>query len=329
LRSIGRHRKGAFLLNATATLLTLYREMVRARTIEEVVLRLCDDRSFQGFYHPGRGQEATPIAICAQLRPGDSMFYAHRGLGYLTAKGMDPVEILGDFAGTVAGSTRGLGAGTVHCVAPDLGIFGQGGTLGSAFPLATGTALAFRARGEDSVAVAFFGDGAAARGTFLESAVVAVARRLPVIYVCENNGFAVSVTPLESQGTEQIAERARGFGMPAHVVDGTDVGKIHDLAADCIERARAGEGPSFIETLTTRNLGHFAGDLQPYRPRGDGPSHIDPIEAARSSLLGHGATAEELDEIDAAARREMDTALERALAAPKPGRERLFEGVWA
>jgi TPP-dependent pyruvate/acetoin dehydrogenase alpha subunit len=314
---------------STDLLRSLYREMARARAIEDVVLRLCEDRTFQGFYHPGRGQEATPVAICAQLRDEDCILYAHRGISYLTAKGMDPVEILGDFAGTIAGSTRGLGAGTVHCVDPEHGIYGQGGTLGSCFPLATGAALAFRLQRTDKVAVAFFGDGAAARGTFLESAVVAVARKLPVIYVCENNGFAVSVSPAESQGTDQIAERARGFGMPAHTVDGTDVGKVYEVAAEAIARARAGEGPSFIETLTTRNFGHFAGDLQPYRPRTAASELVDPLASAGSALSAQGVSESELAGIVEDARVEMELALTKAMAQPRPGRERLFEGVWA
>ncbi|HRE03897.1 MAG TPA: thiamine pyrophosphate-dependent dehydrogenase E1 component subunit alpha, partial [Ilumatobacteraceae bacterium] len=217
-----------------APLLSLYREMVRGRAVEDVIVRLADERAFQGFYHPGVGQEAGPVGVCAHLRETDALFYAHRGVAYLTAKGMDPVEIIGDFLGTTAGSTRGLGAGTVHCVDPERGVYGQGGTLGSCFPLAAGVALALRMQGRDDVAVAFFGDGASARGTFLEAAVFAVAKALPVVFVCENNGFAISATTRESQGVDSIAGRARGFGLPAETVDGTDVEAVWAAAGVAI-----------------------------------------------------------------------------------------------
>jgi acetoin:2,6-dichlorophenolindophenol oxidoreductase subunit alpha len=291
-------------------------------------MRLAEERRFHGFYHPGRGQEATPAGVCTQLRVDDCLMYAHRGLTYLTAKGMDPVGILGDFLETEAGSTRGLGAGTVHCVDPDRGIYGQGGTLGSCFPIATGAALAFQLRRTDLVAVAFFGDGASARGTFLESAVTAVARKLPVIYICENNGFAISVTPEETQGCASIAGRAEGFGMPTHIVDGTDVVAVHEATAEAVARARLGEGPSFIEATTVRHLGHFAGDLQGYRPD-RAVKASDPIERTRAALLEHGVSEAELDGIAAAAAEEMERALRIAEAAPRPGPARLFEGIWS
>lgn len=307
---------------------TLHREMVRGRAIEDVVLGLCDARVFSGYYHPGRGQEAVPAAVCTQLRIDDFLFYAHRGLTYLTAKGMDPVEILGDFAGTIAGSTRGLGAGTVHCVDPSRGVMGQGGTLGSSFPLATGAALGFQLRGVASIAVGFFGDGAAARGTFLESAVAAVARRLPVVFVCENNGMAISATIEATQGVTSLVDRAAGMGLVAVSVDGTDVLEVHAAVAASVDHARSGAGPAFVEAITTRMLGHYVGDLEPYRSRQPGEV-VDPIERAERLLEAHGVAADELAQTTSAARDEMIAALGVAQAAPTPGPDRLFEGVWA
>lgn len=310
-----------------ATLLRLYREMVRGRALEEAVLRLTEERRFTGFYHPGRGQEAVPAGVCTALRPDDALFYAHRGLTYLTAKGMDPVAILGDFLGTTAGSTRGLGAGTVHCVDPDHGVLGQGGTLGSCFPLAAGAALGFQLQARDNVAVAFFGDGTAARGTFLEATVFAVARRLPLVLVCENNGLALSAAIEDTQGVSSLTPRAAGMGLRTFEVDGYDVAEVHRVAVEAVESARSGAGPVFIEAHTRRSTGHFVGDLQPYRS--DSGQLRDPIEELGAALVAAGSDPSGLERIRREAQDEMNTAIDVAAAAPQPGRDRLFEGLWA
>src|SRR3954466_13053056 len=220
--------------------LSIHREMVRGRAIEKEILPLCESREFSGFYHPGEGQEAVPAAFGVALERTDCIYYAHRGVTYLTAKGMSPVSILGDFAGTMAGSTRGLGAGIVHCIDLHNGVMGQGGTLGSSFPLAMGTALAMQLRGSPQVSVAFFGDGTAARGTFMESTIMAVARKLPLVLVCENNGFAVSARPQESQGVDSLVARAEGFGLRSWRVDGYDAVAVHNVAVEAIAHSRSG-----------------------------------------------------------------------------------------
>jgi pyruvate dehydrogenase E1 component alpha subunit len=207
-------------------------------------------------------------------------------------------------------------------------VLGQGGTLGSCFPLATGVALAYQLQSLPAVAVAFFGDGAAARGTFLESAVVATARDLPVIYVCENNGYAVSATVEESQGCVSLLARAEGFGLPGVSLDGSDVVAVFEAAEICIARARTGGGPSFIEAVTTRGSGHYVGDLEPYRDR-QALRSPDPIALAEQRLRDLGVTQQDLNCVRDEAQEEMEAALEEALCAPKPDRDRLFEGIWA
>ena len=312
-------------------MLALYREAVRGRAIEEQVLELVRQRVFRGFYHPGRGQEGVQAGACLALRPDDWITYAHRGLTYLTAKGMDPVAILGDFHGRLSGSTRGLGAGTVHCVDPERGIVGQGGTLGSGFPIAAGLALASKMRGEDRVAVAFFGDGASARGTFHESAISAAAWRLPVVWLCENNGWAVSAALEEVQGVSSIAARGAGWATPTEVVDGQDALAVHAAVSRAVERARAGEGPTLIEAMTARFEGHYTGDMQPYRDREEltRTRARDPLIVLEQHLRSAGADDDELARIRDAAAAEMAEADRVAAAAPKPGPERIHEGLWA
>ena len=230
----------------------LHREMVRGRALEGRILQLVGDGTFRGIYHPGKGQEAVQVGACTLLRRSDYLLYAHRGITYLTAKGMDPVRILGDFRGRTSGSTGGLGAGTVHCVDPGNGIVGQGGTLGSCFPISAGLALAARLRGTDDIAMAFCGDGASARGTFLESGVTAVAWKLPLVWICENNGWAISAPIEEVQGIASVAPRAEGIGMYSQIVDGQDVQAVRVVVERAIEHARAGRGPAFVEAMTHR-----------------------------------------------------------------------------
>jgi acetoin:2,6-dichlorophenolindophenol oxidoreductase subunit alpha len=316
--------------NQRETLLRLYRETARGRALEDVVNRLAQERSFRGFFHPGRGQEGLQAAVCTALNTDDYLLYAHRGLTYLTAKGMDPVSILGDFHGRLVGSTRGLGAGTVHCVDPAHGIMGQGGTLGSCFPLSAGLALASKTRKDGKVAAAFFGDGASARGTFLESGVTAKAWGLPVVWICENNGWAVSARVQDVQGTSDIAPRAAAMGFHIQVVDGQDILAVHEAAIEAIAQARNGV-PAFIEAKTERIEGHYTGDMQPYRDRDEvaAAKTRDPLVLAARRLLEMGVDDGVLDTIQEEARAEMAAADDEARQSPFPDGRRIHEGIWA
>jgi pyruvate dehydrogenase E1 component alpha subunit len=314
-----------------SVLLALHREMVRGRALEERILGLVDERVFRGLYHQGKGQEGVQAGACTLLRRSDYLLYAHRGITYLTAKGMDPVKILGDFRGLMSGSTRGLGAGTVHCVDPENGIVGQGGTLGSCFPISAGLALAARLRGTDDIAMAFCGDGASARGTFLESGVTAVAWKLPLVWVCENNGWAISA-PIEAvQGTSSVASRADGIGMYTQVVDGQDVLAVRTVVARAIDHARAGHGPAFIEAMTSRIFGHYTGDVQKYRQASDiaAARERDPIVLAEARLRDLGCDDAELARVRAEVEDEMRSADERAAQGERPLPARVLEGLYA
>ena len=308
----------------------MYRDMMRASAAERWILRLVDSGDAIVLYHSGRGQEGVMAGAVAALQPIDYLFYSHRGVGQLLAKGVAPVELFGDILATTAGSTRGLGAGIVHTVAPEVGVLGQSGTVGGTFVLAAGAALSAKYRESGQVVLCMFGDGTANRGTFHEAANAAGAWKLPVVWLCENNGYAVSVPLSESTPVADLASRAAGYGMPGVIVDGQDAVAVHEAVADAVVRARSGGGPTFVEAKTTRFRGHFEGDPQQYRPASDRELWRDPVEMLGQRILEAGfASQVDLDAIAEQADREMGDAADQAKRAPLPARERLFEGVLA
>jgi TPP-dependent pyruvate/acetoin dehydrogenase alpha subunit len=310
----------------------IYRHMVRALAAERGILRLVDEGKAHILYHSGRGQEGVGPAAIAALRSDDYLFYDHRGVGQLLAKGLDPVELFGDVLATVAGATGGLGAGIFHSADPRVGILGQSGTVGGSFVLAAGAGLSARYNGTDRVVLCIFGDGTANRGTFHEAANAAGIWKLPVIWLCENNGYSMSVPLRESSAVADLASRAAGYGMPGHVVDGQDPMAVYEAVREAVRRARDGEGPSFVEAKTYRLRGHFEGDPQPYRTQDEvtGWRERDPIDVLGANLLAEGsATEASLRMVAEDAEREMADAAARAEAAPLPDRSRIFEGIYA
>jgi TPP-dependent pyruvate/acetoin dehydrogenase alpha subunit len=313
-------------------LIGFYEQMTRIMLWEQKLLRMIEEGKVSGFYHTGRGQEAVPVGACAALRPDDYIMYAHRGCGYMIAKGLPLSRLFGDFLANVEGTTRGLGAGIVHIAWPQLGILGQSGTLGGCFPIATGAALSATYRGTDQVCVCFFGDGTSNRGTFHEAANAAALWKLPVVWLCENNFYAVSVHVRDSTSVENIADRAAAYGIPGRIVDGMDVVAVYEAVSEAVERARRGRGPSLIEAKTYRFRGHFEGDPDSYRGRDevDEWKKRDPIPALAKRLVAEGlATEPDLDTIRARVQREVDEAAEEALRAPMPSPDRIFQYVYA
>lgn len=312
--------------------LSMYAMMIRSNLWEQKLLWLIDEGKVSGFYHSGRGQEGVQIGACATLRDDDYIMYAHRGMAYLIAKGVPMDKLFGDFLGTVEGTTRGLGAGIVHIAWPELGVLGQSGTLGGTFPIATGAALSAQYRGTDQVVVCFFGDGTANRGTFHEAANAAALWKLPVVWLCENNGWGATVAASAMTSVDDIADRAAGYGMPGVVVDGQDAEAVRDAVAEAVARARAGDGPTLIEAKTFRFRGHYEGDAQPYRTKDQIAADRvrDPIEVLATRLLENGtATREELDQLEADVRAEVDRAADIALGGTQPGRERISQYLYA
>lgn len=304
----------------------LYRQVATIRAAELRLRRHIDEAGFGGFWHPGIGQEGLQAGAVAAMAPQDNLFYAHRGLGYAYAKGMSLEALFGDLLGRTTGSTRGKGGGTVHFADPSLGVLGQGGTLGSNFVLGAGAAVSAQLLGEDKVTVVFFGDGASSRGTFHEAALQASVWKLPLVWICENNGWAISAPFSEQSPTPNVADRASAYGVPGVIVDGQDPLAVFAAAREAIERARAGEGPTLVEAKTLRIRGHYEGDRQKYRDDLTDPDEIpnDPLVKLRELLAG-----EVTERLDEEARAEVDAAFDTALAAPRPDGSVIFQDVWA
>lgn len=313
-----------------ATLLELYESMVTMKLWDQTALRLLQEGRVLAGYHSGRGQEAIPAGGVAPMRRDDYLMYAHRGFGYTIAKGMSLAAMFGDLMANTAGATGGLGAGIPHFADPELGILGQGGTLGSCFGIATGAAFSARYRGTDQVVVCFFGDGTANRGAFHESVNAAAAWKLPVVWICENNGYAVSV-PVAESTAGRIVDRAAGYGMPGVRIDGMDVTEVYRATCEAVDRARAGEGPTLIEAMCHRFRGHYEGDPQVYRTEEETERllALDPITNLAARLVADGiATEEHLGTLDVRVQDRIDRAVQEASSAPMPGPERLYEGLY-
>jgi pyruvate dehydrogenase E1 component alpha subunit len=300
---------------------------------EQRLLDMQAEGRLSGFFHAGRGQEGAQVGAISALAAEDYLLYAHRGCGYMVARGM-PMEVLyADFLGMIEGSTRGLGAGIVHIAWPQLGILGQSGTLGGSFTIAVGAALSARVRGTDQVTMCFFGDGAANRGTFHEAANAAGVWKLPIVWVCENNGLAVSTTFKDSCAGGSIAARAAGYGMPGVVVDGQDVVAVRDEASRAVMRARAGEGPTLIEAMTCRFRGHYEGDAQGYRDREELERlkrDRDPLVLLANRIKAQHADAEgDFETIRRKVAADVDAAARKALGGTPPTRARILEHIYA
>lgn len=311
--------------------LEIYRMMYLAQTWEERLLRMLDDGLVSGFYHAGRGHEALEVASMLALRDDDYLLYDHRGCGHMLAKRMSMVSLFGDFLGNDKGSTRGLGAGIVHIADPEHGVLGQSGTLGGGHVLAAGVGLSIKLRKTDQVVTNFFGDGAANRGTFHEGANVAGAWKLPVIYIVQNNGWAISTPQRSVTGIDSFADRAAGYGMAGVSVDGTDPFLVYTTMREAVDRARAGGGPTLIEGRVPRLRGHYEGDPVRYRTKDDleQDRRRDPVANTRLDLLQAGhVTIDVLAELERAVDDEVETAAQEAMTGELPDRSRLEQGLY-
>lgn len=299
--------------------LELYRRMTLIREFELRVAALFAAGELPGFVHLYLGQEAVAVGVCAALRDSDYITSTHRGHGHLLAKGGDPRRMMAELYGKATGYCKGKG-GSMHIADPAIGILGANGIVGAGIPIATGAALTARLRHTDGVAVAFFGEGASNEGTFHESLNLAAARRLPAIFVCENNLYGVSTFIGRVTGNQEIADRAAGYGIPGIQVDGNDVAAVHAVASTAVARARAGEGPTLIEAKTYRWKTHFEGEPDTYRP----PEEVadwkrrDPIPRFAERLIQDGVSQASLGTIEEEVRVRVAEAVEFGRQGPHP-----------
>jgi TPP-dependent pyruvate/acetoin dehydrogenase alpha subunit len=229
----------------------LYRALYRIRRLEEEVARVYPTDRIKSPVHLSIGQEAVSVAVCEALRPHDVVFGTYRGHALYLARGGDLRQMVAELYGKATGCTKGKG-GSMHLIAPEQGVMGTSAVVGTTIANAVGYAYALRYRRQDAVVASFFGDGATEEGVFGESLNFAVLKRLPVLFVCENNGYAIHTPQARRQGTSAICERARAYGLPAELLGGNDVHLLCDRAREVVARVRAGEGPWFLEVLTYR-----------------------------------------------------------------------------
>ena len=312
-------------------LVELLRRMWRVRAFEEKVSVLYAAREIVGLLHLGIGQEAVAVGVCSLLERDDCVFGGHRSHGHAIAKGADIHRLMAEIAGRATGYCGGKG-GSMHIVAMDAGFVTATGVVGGTIPLALGAAFAAKEQGQGRVAVVFFGDGAGQAGAFHESLNIASLWRLPVIFVCENNGYA-EFTPLSAHTlVDRLANHAKTYRIPATTVDGNDVIQVRLATSKAIQRGRSGKGPGFVECLTYRLRGHYEGDPAKYRElsqvsewkKKDPIARFTRLLKKQKVLSDEDAEAAERD-----ARALVDKAAEFALASPYPAREEVDRQVTA
>jgi 2-oxoisovalerate dehydrogenase E1 component len=310
----------------------LYRTMQLIRTAEEQLARCHARGLIHGACHTYVGQEAIATGVCAHLRAGDAIFSTHRGHGHALAKGLPVAELVAELFGRQTGCSRGRG-GSMHLFAPEIGMMGTSGIVGPCILQAAGAGYSFHLLKTDQVAVAFFGDGAVNNGAFHEGLNLASIWKLPVLFVCENNQFATEVPFEYAAANPDVASRGAAYGMPGVQVDGNDVMAVTRAAAEAVQRARAGGGPTLLECRTYRTRPHSEGmGDYTYRTREDVAAWRErcPIKRYRLQLIESGqADAAELDAIDTAVQTEVNAASQAAEHAPWPEASAATEHVYS
>ena len=308
-------------------LVEMHRRMLLIRGFEQRVATLYRDGEVPGFVHLSIGQEAAAVGACWPLTPADVITSTHRGHGHCLAKGLDPLGMFAELMARDAGTNRGRG-GSMHIADPKLGIFGANGIVAAGLPIAVGAAAAAQLRRDGAVVVAFFGDGAAAQGAFHEAVNLAAVWQLPVVFFCENNGYA-EFSPAVTQHPSTLEQRAAGYGARFVAVDGNDVDATAGAMTDVVGAVRAGGGPVVVEAGTYRWHGHYEGDPQRYRT----PEELreweqrDPLLRSEQRLRDAGVSDDELKALESSVAEELDAAVAAARRLPTPAVETLAEFV--
>ena len=309
----------------------IYQTMCRIRAFEFKAVNLFENNKLRGSVHLYIGQEAIAATVCSRLTDADYIASTHRGHGHCIAKGASLDKCMAELMGKDTGYCRGR-SGSMHIADFTKGNLGANAIVGGGIPIATGAALSQKMQNKPNVTVSFFGDGASNEGIFHESLNMASLWKLPIIYVCENNGFGISVPTWESTSVEDISVRGAAYDMPGVTVDGNDVEAVDAAFAEAQRRALAGEGLTLIECKTYRWLGHWTGDPQPYRTReeiDDWKQNRDPIKLWAEKLIDRGQyTREELDAIARRAEEEVEAAADFAMNSPEPDPAHVLDNVF-
>lgn len=316
--------------------LHLFRLMARIRAFETSAEKLFMAGAIPGFIHVSIGQEASAAGVISHLRPSDYLTTTHRGHGHTLAKGAPTDGMMAELFGRESGLCRGRG-GSMHIADFSVGMLGANAIVAGGIGIAVGAALGATLRGEDHLAVAFFGDGATARGPFAEAINLAQLWRLPVVFACENNGWASTTRSSEALAGANVSDRAAAIGMTTERIDGNDVFAVSDAAATAVARARHSGGPSLLQLDTFRLRGHYVGDPTSYYDKAELAQwqHRDPLLKARAAILGRsrrdvGEVSEaDLDQILAEAEEEIAEAVASAQVAAEPDPADLFDDLYA
>ncbi len=311
-------------------LLQVYERMQLIRTFEDKAAALFAEGKLPGFVHLYAGEEAIGVGVCSHLTDADFITSTHRGHGHCIAKGVEVKPMMAELFGKITGSCKGKG-GSMHIADVDKGMLGANGIVGGGGPLACGSGLMAKVKGTDQVTICFFGDGASEQGTMHEGMNMAKIWKLPVVFVCENNGFAESTPASYHCSAKDIADRATAYNMPGFTIDGTDFFAVHEAAGEAIARARRGEGPSLLECKAFRYYGHFEGDAKRYYTEAllEDFKKRDPIARFRQRVLSRNLVSEaELDAIDAKVKQTIEEAVKFGEESPYPALEDCLTDVY-
>ncbi|PTJ22617.1 ABC transporter substrate-binding protein [Staphylococcus simulans] len=307
----------------------IYKTMNEIREFEDKVHEIFGKGEIPGFVHLYVGEEGVATGVMALLEDDDYITSTHRGHGHAIAKGCDLNGMMAEIMGKRDGLGHGKG-GSMHVAEIDKGMLGANGIVSGGFGLATGAGISLRNQGKNNVAVCFFGDGAANEGNFHEGLNFASILNLPVIFVCENNQFGEGTTHKYASASETIAERASAYNMPGVYVDGMNVVEVYDAAKEAIERAKNGEGPTLIECDTYRKYGHFEGDEQKVKSKEDPNADRNPTEEFRKYAIENDLlTEDEANEIETAAKKAVEDAVEFGENSELPDLDSLYKDVFA
>ncbi|MGQ9622009.1 MAG: pyruvate dehydrogenase (acetyl-transferring) E1 component subunit alpha [Candidatus Caldatribacteriaceae bacterium] len=310
--------------------LKMYFTMLLIRRFEEKAEELYTAGKIWGTFHLYVGEEAVATGACFALHPDDYITSTHRGHGHCIAKGADVKKMMAELMARATGYCYGLG-GSMHIADLEKGNLGATGIVGSAIPIAVGAALACKLMKNGRVVLCFFGDGAANTGAFHEAVNMAAIFHLPVVLLCENNQYAMSFPVHKAFAIPDIAERARGYGIPGVTVDGMDVLAVYEATREAVERARRGDGPTLLEARTYRFRGHSKSDKGVYRTKEEVKMWMDrcPIRRFREFLLGEGIPEETLTALEKQAEAEIEEAVRFAEESPEPDLEEARRMVYA
>ncbi|MBY7004337.1 pyruvate dehydrogenase (acetyl-transferring) E1 component subunit alpha [Clostridium botulinum] len=308
----------------------MYKTMLKIRKFEQVAMNTFAEGKIPGFVHLYIGEEAVATGVCANLKDSDYITSTHRGHGHILAKGGDLKFMMAELFGKATGYCKGKG-GSMHIADATKGILGANGIVGAGHNIAVGAGLSAQYRGTHQVCVCFFGDASTNQGTFHESLNMASVWKLPVVFVCENNLYGISMSQNRHQAIKDVADRGVAYNVPGIVVDGNDVFAVYEAAKEAIKRAREGKGPTLIECKTYRHRGHFEGDPCVYKPTEEQEEWLakDPIPRFEKYLVENEIlTEEKLKEVQNKVESQIDEAVDFANNSPYPELESVLEDVY-